>query len=173
MIDELWFWSFAKWPKIASVFLNGNKKVDFWQKSKRKCCGFQRTKKCRKETLKMRGSKRSIHLPDKKSNEVFLHEWQINLLIFLLGWGNNFAASTKIFNVADISWQDMKTYGSVNFTKIIIFYYFQIQPTDFWATIHIRIISNFWEKMVKVYSLELEMSFTTSAYLPYKKMWNR
>ena len=67
----------------------------------------------------------------------------------------------------------MKTNGGVNFTKNIIFYYFQIQPTDFWATIHIRIISNFWEKMVKVYSLELEMSFTTSAYLPYKKMWNR
>ena len=67
----------------------------------------------------------------------------------------------------------MKTNGGVNFTKIIIFYYFQIQLTDFWATIHIRIISNFWEKMVKVYSLELEMSSTTSAYLPYKKMWNR
>ena len=159
--------------KLPLYFSMVIKKLTFDKNLKGNVVASNAQKSAEKRHLKWEEAKGQFIYQTKKSNEVFLHEWQINLLIFLLGWGNNFAASTKILNVADISWQDMKTYGSVNFTKIIIFYYFQIQPTDFWATIHIRIISNFWEKMVKVYSLELEMSFTTSAYLPYKKMWNR
>ena len=159
--------------KLPLYFSMVIKKFTFDKNLKGNVVASNAQKSAEKRHLKWEEAKGQFIYQTKKPNEVFLHEWQINLLIFLLGWGNNFAASTKIFNVADISWQDMKTNGGVNFTKIIIFYYFQIQLTDFWATIHIRIISNFWEKMVKVYSLELEMSFTTSAYLPYKKMWNR
>ena len=112
--------------KLPLYFSMVIKKVTFDKNLKGNVVASNAQKSAEKRHLKWEEAKGQFIYQTKKPNEVFLHEWQINLLIFLLGWGNNFAASTKIFNVADISWQDMKTYGSVNFTKIIISFRFSL-----------------------------------------------
>lgn len=81
--------------KLPLYFSMVIKKLTFDKNLKGNVVASNAQKSAEKRHLKWEEAKGQFIYQTKKSNEVFLHEWQINLLIFLLGWGNNFAAYLK------------------------------------------------------------------------------